>query len=142
VLSGSCVDPRRSPILPPWGAPRYYRVKVKNGLTGLDSSWSNVVKVEPPKAQRLPAPKLEMKPDFLLGTTSWKWTSVTGATGYVLQNGHDVAFSNTVEIYSGEKTEHTARTRGISTGSILSAGTGRSHRPSAPLSSGVSNSIG
>jgi hypothetical protein len=96
----------------PFGAPRYYRVKVRNGLTGLESPWSNTVKVEPPKARGLAAPKLEMQPDFLLGTTTWKWTSVTGATGYLLQKGHDVAFSIPVEIYSGENTQYTAKTRG------------------------------
>ena len=73
--------------------------------------WSAVFRALSPEADALPAPDLEMTPDVLLGTTTWTWTAVSGATGYVLEQGRDAGFTDPVEIYRGMNTEYTATTR-------------------------------
>jgi hypothetical protein len=50
------------------------------------------------------APKLRVEPG-ILGVKMLKWTSVPRATGYVLQESTDSAFTFPVELYKGDKTE-------------------------------------
>ena len=112
---------------PSWGgfhwslsstSPLYYRVKAKVALTGNDSLWSNVVKVDPiidpikPRFDFLPsgvlsfmklaAPELE-KPVVSSGVISWKWTPVRGAIGYVLEKSEFLSFYE--PIFDGDDLE-------------------------------------
>lgn len=85
----------------------YYRVKATSLLRA--SPWSNVVKIDPPKFDQLPAPKLEYKPAFFgLGRYgrggSLAWSAVTGANSYLLQQSDDEHFTAPVESYRGDKT--------------------------------------
>jgi hypothetical protein len=73
--------------------------------------WSAVFKALSPQADALPAPDLEMTSDVLQGTSTWTWTAVAGATGYVLEQARDAGFADPVEIYRGTNTEYTATTR-------------------------------
>jgi hypothetical protein len=86
-------------------ATRYYRVRARAGLGRLDSPWSNVIKVEPPR--QLAAPKLAGpvgRPTIGDGH-KLTWTAIEGAAGYLLQSGTDEAFSAPKELYDGPKTE-------------------------------------
>jgi hypothetical protein len=83
-------------------ATRYYRVKARGGLGRLDSAWSNVIKVDPPR--RLPAPKLE-KHSLQGFSRKLTWTAVEGAIGYLLQTSSDEAFSASEDLYIGSMTE-------------------------------------
>ena len=96
-----------SPETPP--VPGHRRIAPTRWASSRD--WSAGFDAQSQPAEALPAPSLEMTPDYLLGTTTWTWTTVTGATGYVLQQAHDAGFSDPVEIYSGTATAHTATTR-------------------------------
>ena len=87
----------------------YYRVKATSLLRS--SPWSNVVKIDPPKYDQLPAPKLEYKPaSFGLGHYSMVgalgWSAVTGADSYLLQQSSDEHFTAPAESYRGDKTTY------------------------------------
>ena len=72
-----------------------YRVKAKGGFAFLDSPWSEVVKVDRPLATVLDAPVLERE------GSGFKWTSVNGASSYLLQMSQDLSFDKPVEVYAG-----------------------------------------
>jgi hypothetical protein len=88
----------------PDGAPRWYRVR-SEGLSGRPGPWSDAARVDPPRPQRLAAPRLEGADDPLTGTT-WRWSAVEGAAGYLLERGLGAGFVAPVEVYRGPLTRH------------------------------------
>jgi hypothetical protein len=99
-LSG--LTPSITAALRAGGGTRFYRVKARAGPGRLDSFWSNVVKVDPPRP--LPAPELKRASRQLIGSTL-TWTAIEGAAGYRLQASADETFARAEDLYTGPKTE-------------------------------------
>jgi hypothetical protein len=94
----------RQLVLRPDGAPRWYRVR-KEGWSGRPGPWSDAARLDPPRPRRLAAPRLEVVDDPLTGTT-WSWSAVEGAVGYLLERSLGPGFVAPVEVYRGPLTWH------------------------------------
>jgi hypothetical protein len=89
----------------PW-LTQYFRVKAKGGFSFLDSEWSNVVKFDPPPAAILGIQPLTLDAPTLTKTESGcSWTTVLGASKYVLERSNTPFFVKVEELYSGPRTE-------------------------------------
>jgi hypothetical protein len=82
--------------------PSYFRVKATGGVFRPDSPWSNTVKHEPKLPKSLPAPALTVSSTRF--GTSLSWSSIEGASGYVLERGVGEGFIYPIVIYEGDRT--------------------------------------
>jgi hypothetical protein len=101
---------------------RYFRVKAENEVLKVESPWSNVVAafglddlmIPVTGLGLLPAPKLEVQSDEILKylrplssvPVTIKWTTVLGASSYVLEKSDTQTFAKTQEVYKGSNTAY------------------------------------
>jgi hypothetical protein len=116
VLQGSDTDGFAAPVeeyrglearqlvLTPDAAPRWYRVRSER-WSGRPGPWSDAVRLDPRSPRRLAAPRLAVAQDPLTGTT-WSWSAVAGAAGYLLERSFAPGFVAPVEVYRGPVTWH------------------------------------
>jgi hypothetical protein len=102
---------------------QYFRVKAENDVLNVESPWSNAVTSfgtglavnRSLGLLFLQPPKLEVKPDdftlkllasFKSVVATFEWTSVSGATGYVLEKSSTQTFSKSQQVYKGPNTAY------------------------------------